>query len=189
MTIKAIFGLGNPGEAYTNTRHNIGFKFINTLRHHCEDKGTKKVKFKSHIYTARNQNRTLLLVKPQTYMNLSGQALQAVMNFYKLSCDEICIIADDIDIEFGTIRVRKKGGPGTHNGLKSIINTLGSGDFLRIRLGIGHPPKQMQLSDYVLQNFSDQEQDFLTNFLENNAKILLENINQTKDNLLNKLNS
>tara|TARA_Y200000002_G_C22604947_1_gene631165 strand:+ start:270 stop:848 length:579 start_codon:yes stop_codon:yes gene_type:complete len=189
MSIKAIFGLGNPGDRYVNTRHNIGFKFINALKSSACEVLAKKVKLNSQIFSCRVNDNSILLVKPQTYMNLSGEAVQAVMNFYKLSLDEICIIADDIDIEFSNIRVRKKGGAGTHNGLKSIIKLIGSNDFLRIRLGIGSPPVNMQLSDYVLQDFSENEQQVLDKVLVKASHILLENLEQPQDIVLNKLNS
>tara|TARA_B100001094_G_C18039715_1_gene724377 strand:- start:9 stop:587 length:579 start_codon:yes stop_codon:yes gene_type:complete len=189
MSIKAIFGLGNPGDRYVNTRHNIGFKLINALKSSACEVLSKKVKLNSQIFSCRVNNKSILLVKPQTYMNLSGEAVQAVMNFYKLSLDEICIIADDIDIEFSTVRVRKKGGAGTHNGLKSIIKLAASNEFMRIRLGIGSPPLNMQLSDFVLQNFSEKEQELLDNVLPKVSHILLENLEHTQDIVLNKLNS
>lgn len=189
MSIKAIFGLGNPGDRYLNTRHNIGFKFINALKASSSEVLGKKVKLRSQIFSCRVQESTVLLVKPQTYMNLSGESVQAVMNFYKLSLDEICIVADDIDIDFAAIRVRKKGGAGTHNGLKSIIKCVGSSEFLRVRIGIGSPPSEVGLSDFVLQDFKKAEQINLDDMLSKTSNIFLENLNASKDILLNKLNS
>jgi peptidyl-tRNA hydrolase, PTH1 family len=189
MSVKAIFGLGNPGDQYVDTRHNIGFKFINALRAQADTDCVKKVRLSSQIYSITVRNSPVVLVKPQTYMNLSGESVLAVMKYYKLNIDEICIVADDIDIDFQTIRVRKKGGAGTHNGLKSVIKTLGSQDFLRIRLGVGSPPEKMDLSSFVLQKFSSEEQDKLSLFLDTKASLLIENLTQTKDILMNRLNS
>ena len=189
MSLKAIFGLGNPGDAYLNTRHNIGFNFINALKNNSDTETSKKAHLKSHVISAHFNGEKLLLVKPQTFMNLSGESVIAVMNYYKLTLDEICVVTDDIDIDFGTLRLRKKGGAGTHNGMKSIIAILGSQDFLRLRIGIGPKPSMQDLSSFVLQKFSSNELEDLAGMLSRISTVLTENLNQPKDILLTKLNS
>ena len=189
MSLKAIFGLGNPGDAYLNTRHNIGFNFINALKNNSDTEPSKKVHLKSHVISAHFNGEKLLLVKPQTFMNLSGESVIAVMNYYKLTLDEICVVTDDIDIDFGTLRLRKKGGAGTHNGMKSIIAILGSQDFLRLRIGIGPKPSIQDLSSFVLQKFSSNELEDLSGMLSRISTVFTENLNQPKDILLTKLNS
>ncbi|MBR2861047.1 MAG: aminoacyl-tRNA hydrolase [Clostridia bacterium] len=151
-----IAGLGNPGSQYALTRHNAGFNTIDYLTE--ELKATMpKEKFDGLIFTAKVKNRKVLLVKPQTYMNESGRCLQAIMQFYKLKPENFVVIYDDIDLPEGKIRVRAKGGAGTHNGMRSILSCFGSENFARIRVGIGQPPhKDMDLADYVLGKFSKE---------------------------------
>ena len=165
MTIKLIVGLGNPGDQYVDTRHNIGFKFINQLIKCSVSDVVKKVKHKSQLYKILLQGQSVLCIKPQTYMNLSGEAVRLVADFYQIKPTEICVVTDDLDIEFGTVRFRKKGGAGTHNGMKSVIEQLGTQDFLRLRLGIGPKPPYMDAKDFVLARFLDQEQQQLPDFL------------------------
>ena len=127
-------------------------------------------------------------IKPQTFMNLSGDAVRAVMDFYKILPTEICIVTDDLDIEFGTVRVRKKGGAGTHNGMKSIIQQVGTQDFMRLRLGIGPKPEYMDSKDFVLQNFTASEQDVLPGMLTEISAQLIDNLNESVDLMMNRLN-
>lgn len=133
-----IIGLGNPEEEYSRTRHNMGFDTINKL---AEKYGIKvnKNKFNSLYGSGEIEGEKVILLKPQTYMNLSGTAIRETMNFYKLSSKDIIVIYDDLDIEPGAIKIRKKGGPGTHNGMKSVVHEIGTEDFARIRVGIGMP--------------------------------------------------
>lgn len=148
-----IAGLGNPGKKYDGTRHNIGFFAIDLL---AEQLGItlKKIKHKALIGEGRMGSERVLLVKPQTYMNLSGESLLDIMSFYKLSPDQLVVLYDDIDLEQGDIRIRPKGSAGTHNGMKSIIYQLKSDQFPRVRIGVGKPTNGMDLADYVLQRFS-----------------------------------
>ena len=121
-------------------------------------------------------------------MNLSGEAVQAVMNFYKIEPNEICIVTDDLDIEFGTVRVRKQGGAGTHNGMKSVIQMLGTQDFMRLRLGIGPKPEFMDSKDFVLQRFRNEEQTVLPDMLNNIRDLFLNHMNDSVDVLMNRMN-
>ena len=130
-----IVGLGNPEEEYSNTRHNVGFDTINELAKK-NDILVNRSKFESLYGQGTIKNEKVILLKPQTYMNLSGRAVRDFKNFYKLEDNKIIVIYDDIDIEFGTIKVRKLGGAGTHNGMKSVIQEIGKQDFYRIRIGV-----------------------------------------------------
>lgn len=131
-----IVGLGNPGLRYAKTRHNLGFMTIDRLG---EITGTKvnKMKFKAKVGEGNISGHKVIFVKPQTYMNLSGNSVREVMDFYKVSPENLIVIYDDMDIEEGNIRIRPSGSPGTHNGMKSIVNNLGYSNFPRIRIGIG----------------------------------------------------
>lgn len=131
-----IAGLGNPGSKYENTRHNMGFKAIDAI---ASEFGidVNRAKFKGLIGEGRIGSEKVILLKPQTYMNLSGQSVREIMNFYKIPEENLIVIYDDFDLPIGSIRVRKSGGPGTHNGMKSVVQELGSRKFPRVRVGIG----------------------------------------------------
>ncbi|MDR1136366.1 MAG: aminoacyl-tRNA hydrolase [Clostridiales Family XIII bacterium] len=150
-----IVGLGNPGRRYENSKHNIGFITLDRI---AERNGAviNKLKFKALIGEARIAGVKTLLVKPQTYMNLSGESVLAVMEYYKTPIEKLIVIYDDIDIPTGQIRIRKKGSAGTHNGMKSVIYNLQSEDFPRIRIGIGGT-RDGDLINYVLGGFRKQE--------------------------------
>lgn len=188
MAIKLIVGLGNPGEKYQDTRHNIGFKFINSLLKINSTDTIKKSTLKSHLYKFLIDGNSLICIKPQTFMNLSGEAVVAVMNFYKIKPDELCVVTDDLDIEFGTVRVRKQGGAGTHNGMKSVIQSLGSKEFMRLRLGIGLKPEHMDSKDFVLQRFNDSEQSKLPSMLSKIRDVYVKHMNDPIDLLMNRMN-
>ena len=188
MAIKLIVGLGNPGENYSLTRHNIGFKFINELNKQSQIDVQKKSTLKSHLFKPVINGHQIIAIKPQTYMNLSGEAVVAVMNYYKIKANEICIVTDDLDVEFGRLRIRKKGGAGTHNGMKSIISQVGTQDFLRIRLGIGPKPDYLDSKDFVLQRFNQSELDQMPMLLNRMACSLCDVINESSDLMMNRLN-
>ena len=152
----AVVGLGNPGKDYVNTRHNIGFNTVDLLASRNNIK-INKIKFKSTYGEGFIGGEKIILLKPQTYMNNSGMAVLDLYNFYKLPMKNIIVIVDDIDIEFGTIRVKQKGSAGTHNGLKSIIYHLGSGDFPRVKVGIGKKKGGQDLANFVLSKFPKDE--------------------------------
>lgn len=154
-----IAGLGNPGRKYENTRHNIGFIALDLLAERNDIK-VNKLKHKALVGEGRISGQKVLLVKPQTYMNLSGQSLREVMAYYKEDPQNLIVIYDDIDIPEGTIRIRKKGSAGTHNGMRSIVYDLASDQFLRIRIGMGTERKS-ELKDFVLGGFSKEEKDLL----------------------------
>lgn len=150
-----IAGLGNPGKKYENTRHNIGFITLDLLAERNDIK-INKIKHKALVGEGRISGQKVLLVKPQTYMNLSGQSLQEVMAYYKEEIEHLVVIYDDIDIPIGTVRIRKKGSAGTHNGMRSVVQCLASDQFPRIRIGLGDGRKG-ELKDFVIGGFSKEE--------------------------------
>ena len=151
-----IVGLGNPGKQYTNTRHNVGWMVVDELaRRHGLTFGTKERK--SVTADGLIGDKRVLLVKPQTYMNLSGEAVRALIDFYKIDLAQMLVIADHLDIPLGTLRLRTKGGAGGQNGIRSIIQHLGTNVFDRMRFGIGRPPGKMDPTDYVLQVFQGDD--------------------------------
>lgn len=150
-----IAGLGNPGKKYENTRHNMGFITIDQLAEKHNIK-VDRLKFKALVGEGRVAGQKVLLVKPQTYMNLSGESIREVMNFYKLEPENLIVIYDDIDLETGNLRIRKFGSAGTHNGMKSVVYQLQSDRFPRIRLGIGQQ-KRGDLINFVIGGFSKEE--------------------------------
>ena len=149
----AIIGLGNPGELYDHTRHNAGFDVVSILSAKW-DIPLKKLKCKALIGEGTVDGRRVALIKPQTFMNESGQSVAEALSWYKLTPKETLIIVDDIDLPFGQVRVRAGGGPGTHNGMRSILQCTGSAEFPRIRVGMGAPPAGWDLADYVLGHFN-----------------------------------
>lgn len=153
-----IVGLGNPGREYENTRHNIGFHCVDALvrKHHLRYENKKRSKAKIAQGTIAGQ--TVLLAKPQTYMNLSGSAVQGLAAFYRIPPERIIVIMDDLDIALGTLRIRPKGGTAGHKGLTDIVQRLGTQNIPRIRFGIGRPPDRMDPAAYVLRRFTPDEQ-------------------------------
>ena len=155
-----IVGLGNPEEEYSNTRHNMGFDTINKLANEYNIKINKN-KFKGLCGSGIIENEKVILLKPQTYMNLSGESIKEAMAFYKIKSENIIVIYDDIDIEPGIIKIRKKGGPGGHNGMKSVISEIDTQNFPRIRIGIGKPENKGQLIEYVIGKMPQTDKDIL----------------------------
>lgn len=155
MIMKIIVGLGNPGEKYFKTRHNVGFMVIDHFSLQLE-MGYAQKKFHSLFYKKSVAQEELVLINPQTFMNLSGSAVKEVVDMYKVSLQDIMVVCDDLDLPLGKLRVRRSGGSGGHRGVESLIACLGSGDFSRLRVGIGRPVAG-DASDYVLSRFSGEE--------------------------------
>ena len=152
-----IVGLGNPGKKYDNTRHNAGFIAIDALADKYGISITEK-KHKALCGSGVIEGNKVVLIKPQTFMNLSGESVRAVMDFYKIDPEEdMLVIYDDISLAPGNIRIRKKGSAGGHNGIKSIIAHAGTQNFMRIKVGVGEKPSGWDLADYVLGHFSDED--------------------------------
>jgi PTH1 family peptidyl-tRNA hydrolase len=182
-----LAGLGNPGREYANTRHNFGFLLIDRIAVRLNARGMK-VLSKAIVMDARYEEHKVILAKPQTYMNLSGQSVQGLAHFYKIPFTNLMILSDDLDLPFGTIRIRASGGPGGQRGLSSILEKLGTKDIPRMRLGIDRPPGRMDPADYVLQNFSRDEAQILSETLERAADAALEFVAHGLDAAMNKFN-
>ena len=182
-----IAGLGNPENEYAHTRHNMGFDTINNIAKN-NNISISKTKFKALYETGIIQGKKVILLKPQTYMNSSGISIKEVADFYNIKPEEIIIIYDDIDIEKGKIKLRKKGGPGSHNGMKSVIQELQSTDFIRIRVGIGQPEFKNDMINYVIGNVPDEEQKVLQEGTQKAAEAVEEILKNGIDIAMNKFN-
>jgi PTH1 family peptidyl-tRNA hydrolase len=163
-------GLGNPGSQYEGTRHNIGFKVIDKLvddsgRNNLPARDISKTSFQGKLYRSANT----FFLKPTTFMNLSGKSLTAVKNFFKIELEELIVIHDDIDLPFGAVRFKKGGGHGGHNGLKSLDSMVGK-EYIRVRIGVGKPEHKSQVADYVLHDFSQEEQEVLDKLISHVAE-------------------
>ena len=182
-----IVGLGNPEEEYANTRHNMGFDTINKISKEYQIEVNKK-NFKGLYGMGNIEGEKVILLKPQTYMNLSGKSVKECMDFYKIELEDLIIIYDDIDIDKGIVRLRKKGGAGTHNGMKSVIECLGSQDFSRVRVGIGMPEYKEDLINYVIGYVPEEEKEILDKGCETAKAAIIEILKNGIDIAMNKVN-
>ena len=182
-----IVGLGNPEEEYARTRHNMGFDTINKIAINNNIEINKK-KFEALYGTGTIEGEKVVLLKPQTYMNLSGNAVRDFMNFYKIKEEELIVIYDGLDIEPGAIKIRKKGGPGTHNGMKSVVHEIQTENFARVRVGIGNPQYKNDLLNHILTRIPDEEYKVLEEATKNAAKAVNEIIKSGIDSAMNKYN-
>ncbi len=157
---RLIVGLGNPGEAYRLTRHNIGFMVVDRLAYRHRILVDKR-RLKAVFGLGRVDGRSVILAKPMTFMNLSGTAVRNLARFFHLDTKDLLVIHDDIDLVFGKIKIKQKGGDGGHNGLKSLIEAFGSGVFARVRIGIGCPDTMQEVKGYVLNRFDAQQEAVL----------------------------
>ncbi len=171
--MKLIVGLGNPGPTYQNNRHNIGFMVIDEVLKNSSFNNISSKKFLGELY----KKNDLLLLKPTTFMNLSGKSVASVSSFYKIPLENILVIHDDIDLPYGAIKIKRGGGNGGHNGLKSIDSLIGK-EYNRLRLGVGKPVKKEMVPSYVLSDFSDKEQEVLDKFIEYAAQVALKLFNE-----------
>ncbi|NOQ40510.1 MAG: aminoacyl-tRNA hydrolase [Anaerolineales bacterium] len=167
-----IVGLGNPGREYRNNRHNIGFMVLDQLAGKL-DTSFSKMKMNALMTAVRYKGCRIILLKPQTFMNLSGKAAASFIRFYKLPLENLLVVYDDVDLPFQTLRMRPNGGDAGQKGVRSIIQELGTKDFPRLRVGINRPPGRMSVSSYVLLNFSDQEVETLPFVLDQAADAIL----------------
>lgn len=182
-----VIGLGNPGKKYNGTRHNVGFDAIDCLSLRNDVKVTK-IKHQS-VYGEVNLNgEKVILVKPQTYMNNSGISVRSIVDYYKIPIENVIIIYDDIDINTGSLRIRKKGSAGSHNGMRSIIYHLEKDNFPRIRIGIGRPEGNMDLVNHVLKSFSKDDREKVDDTILSAAKAVEEIIKSDIDKAMNMYN-
>ena len=183
-----IVGLGNPKKEYDNTRHNIGFDVIDALAD-ANRIGMTEKKHKAIIGKGIVAGQKVILVKPQTYMNLSGESVRELLDYYKVDeTEELIVISDDISLDVGQLRIRKKGSAGGHNGLKNIILHLGHDTFKRVKMGVGEKPKHFDLADYVLGHFSKEERVVMNESILDACKAIEMMINDDVDGAMNLYN-
>ena len=169
-----IVGLGNPTAQYVGTRHNVGFEVIDVLadKYSIEAEGKK---FKAYVGKGMIKGHKVLLAKPQTYMNLSGQSVRSMVDFYKIDeSSKLIVIYDDVSLDVGQIRIRERGSSGGQKGMSSIINHLGTQDFIRIRMGVGEKPSKMSLSNYVLSQFTKEEREIMEESFVNATEAIVD---------------
>lgn len=182
-----IVGLGNPENEYSKTRHNMGFNVINKLSDSYKI-DVNKAKFKGLIGSGNIEGQKVILLKPQTYMNLSGDSIIEVINFYKINSENVLVIYDDIDTLPGTIRIRKFGSSGSHNGMKSIVKNLNTEKFPRIRVGIGRPEHTNDMINYVIGHIPEDELEILDNGCKLAEDAVIEIMKNGIDSAMNKFN-
>lgn len=182
-----IAGLGNPGREYRNNRHNAGFMLTDRLAARL---GIAFSRLESKALVAKGdyQGHRIILVKPQTYMNLSGQPISGLLRFYKVPLENLLVVYDDVDLPFGTIRIRPSGGSGGQKGMKSILSHLGSEDFPRLRIGLSRPPGRMEAASYVLDDFSKSEVEQLPEILDRGVAAILTFITNGLQAAMNQFN-
>lgn len=185
--MKCIVGLGNPGKKYDGTRHNVGFAVIDELikRHQIK---LDQSKFKGHFAIETLFGEKVIFLKPQTFMNLSGESLRPLMDFYKIEPKDVLVIFDDLDLPVGKIRLRQKGGHGGHNGIRSIIDHLGTKEFKRIRIGVGRPTNNMPIVNYVLSPFTPEQQEDVQTTINKSADACDEWIQTPFSDVMNEYN-
>lgn len=165
--MKMIAGLGNPGAKYVLTRHNIGFMALDALAGAAGPQASWKSEHKAHTLKLRLGSESFLLVKPQTFMNLSGESIVPLMKYYEIQQKDLLVVHDEIDQPFGRMKFQIRRGAGGHNGIKSIHHHLGNDDYARLRVGVGRPSNdKMEVADWVLQNFSSEEMKSIPQFLD-----------------------
>jgi PTH1 family peptidyl-tRNA hydrolase len=166
--MKLIVGLGNPGKEYEKTRHNAGFLFLDFLRESCGfEPFQPNTKWKGSVSAGMHDGEKTILLKPETFMNRSGESVRSVMDFFKIPVDNIIVIHDDLDIASGTFRIAKGSGAAGHNGVSDLIEKLGTKDFTRIRIGIGRPPENIPADAFVLSPFASEELGVLEGLFPN----------------------
>ena len=183
-----IVGLGNPEPEYSYTRHNMGFDVINKLSEIYDIKVEKKG-LDSLYGSGMIENEKVILCKPQTYMNLSGEAIIKFVRFYKIDLSKVIIIYDDIDLNVGIVKVRKKGGAGTHNGMKSVIENFGTTEFPHVRIGTGNPINNEPLIEYVIGKLTKEEYEPLKEAIDLGAEAVTQIIKNGIDNTMNSINT
>jgi PTH1 family peptidyl-tRNA hydrolase len=170
--VELIVGLGNPGAEYEDTRHNAGFWFVDTLARQQNVFFKSEKKFHGEVAKFSHAGQDVWLLKPETFMNLSGQAVQALARFYKINVENILVVHDDLDLPPGAARLKQGGGHGGHNGLRDIISKMGGNGFQRLRLGIGHPGDKSRVTGHVLKKSSSEDRIAIENAIDAALKVL-----------------
>jgi len=187
--IRLIVGLGNPGKEYSETRHNAGFWFSDELAKSCGVTFKKEAKFFADVCQINLNGHNAWLVKPTTFMNRSGQSVSAIAAYYKIAPEEVLVIHDELDHDAGSVRLKMSGGHAGHNGLRDIISALGTKDFLRMRLGIGHPGTKKQVVDFVLGVPSREDDQKIHESIQNGLRVVDDLLAGSIQIAMNKLNS
>ena len=182
-----IAGLGNPGSKYENTRHNMGFLAIDNLAKRLNI-NVNRIKFKGLVGEGRIGNEKIVLLKPQTYMNNSGESIREILSFYKETPENLIVFVDDIDIGFANLRIKKGGSAGTHNGLKSIIHLIQSDEFPRIKIGVGKQYEGQDLADFVLSGFSKSDGAEIEKTIDLAVDAAVEIVENNVESAMNKYN-
>ncbi|WP_050183689.1 aminoacyl-tRNA hydrolase [Domibacillus robiginosus] len=185
--MKLIVGLGNPGSKYASTRHNIGFDVIDEIAKQLGAELTE-AKHKGIYGITRKGLEKVILLKPLTYMNLSGESISEVMRYYNIETDDVIVVYDDLDLPQGKIRLRQRGSAGGHNGIKSTIAHLGTDQFKRVRVGIGRPDGPIKTVDYVLGKFSDEERILMNEAVQKSTDACLYAVDHSFIDVMNKFN-
>lgn len=185
--MKIIAGLGNPGDQYRMTRHNMGFLVVDAL---ADDAGIAihKRKFEALLGDGRIGTERVLLVKPQSFMNLSGSCIRQVIDFYQKTAEDLIVVHDDLDLPFGTVRIKVGGGDGGHKGVRSVMDHLGGGAFTRVRLGIGKPPFKEDTEHYVLQTFPKADLETLAGVIRTAGEAVREILEEGARPAMNRFN-
>lgn len=183
-----MVGLGNPGLKYEFTRHNIGFRIVDSLARDIEIEFKKVKSYYSLISRGMINNHKVILIKPQTFMNLSGRAVSKVVSYYKMPLQDLLIVYDDLNLELGQVRIRKKGSAGGHKGMESIMQYLNSEDVPRLRIGIGNPSANFNCVSYVLSNFNDEEKDKIREVIQLSTEAIKTIIESGSEKAMRKYN-
>lgn len=170
--MKVIVGLGNPGIRYQGNRHNIGFQVADQLAENNQIPISKK-RLKAIYGTGKIDSIEVVLAKPMTFMNRSGEAVRRIADFFKVGMEDLIVVHDDLDLPFGRLRFKRRGGDGGHQGVRSIIEAMGGHTFLRLKVGVGRPPRGMEVADYVLCNFDEMQQPYLSEIRSRAAEALV----------------
>ena len=189
IDLKAIVGLGNPGPKYTETRHNAGFWFIEEVARQYGANFRQEKKFHGEVARVSIEDKDIWLLKPDTFMNRSGLAVQSLLSFYRITADQLLVAHDEIDLPPETIKLKTGGGHGGHNGLRDIISQLGTKDFHRLRIGVGHPGSKDQVVDYVLRNASRDDRIDIDNNIDAAVSIMPELAKGEMERAMHKLHS
>lgn len=183
-----IVGLGNPGEDYTHTRHNIGERAVKALAESLGVKFHEDRRLKLEVAKGMCHDRRVVMLFPTAYMNLSGESLKPFVDYYKIAPSEVIVVCDDVDLPVGFLRLRKAGSPGGHNGLKSIEKCLGTQEYARLKIGVGAKREQQDLADHVLSRFTSEEALALPQVIQNAVSILKRLANEEIDKVINDIN-
>lgn len=187
--IRLIAGLGNPGPRYQATRHNAGFWFADAVAHGRGGQFKSSARFHGELYEAIDDGRTCWILKPDVFMNRSGQAVAVLAGFYKIPVEQILIVHDELDLPPGTVRLKQGGGNGGHNGLRSVTESMGSGNFARLRIGIGHPGQRDLVTDYVLTKPSQEDRQAIEEAIVSAMAVMPEILGGNLERAMHKLHT